>query len=86
MTDTDILNKIVEEKGNCCWANPNICKLCPLSRLNKKSNGSYMSCVEALGVQEFTEEEADARYLEVATRILLSEAIDDILKDEDGIK
>ncbi len=86
MTDNEIISRIIEEDGNCCWANPSICKLCPLSKLKKKLDGSYMSCVEALGVQELTEEEADKRYLEVAARMLLSEAIDDLLKGTDGIE
>lgn len=82
-----ILEKIVEEEGSCTkWASPSVCAMCPLSRLKKKDNGDWLSCVEALGVQEMTEEEADARYKEVAARVLLDEAIDDILGESDGSK
>lgn len=75
-----ILNKIILAEGSCTqWASPSVCKQCPLSKLRQKSNGTYLSCIEALGVQNMTEEEADAKYKEVATRILLDEAIDEIL-------
>lgn len=80
-----ILNKIIENDGSCTqWASPSICKLCPLSTLRKKEDGTYLSCVEALGIDNMTEEEADARYKEVAERILLDEAIDEILGEPDG--
>jgi hypothetical protein len=80
----NILNKIIEAEGSCTqWASPSVCKECPLSKLRQKSNGTYLSCIEALGVQNMTEEEADARYKEVAVRILLDEAIDEILGEPD---
>jgi hypothetical protein len=82
-----ILNKIIENDGSCTkWASAEVCAACPLSRLRKKEDGTYLSCVEALGVQEMSEEEADERYKEVASRILLDEAVDEILGDSDGIK
>lgn len=83
----DILKKIVDSEGSCTlWAKPSVCKLCPLSKLKKKSNGSYLSCVEALGVQDLTEEAADAKYKEAASRILIDEAIDDLLGEPDASK
>jgi len=82
-----ILNKIIQSEGSCTqWASKAVCQQCPLSRLRKKEDGSYLSCVEALGVTEMTEEQADARYKEVASRILLDEAIDEILGEPDGPK
>lgn len=87
MDNTDILNKIVESDGSCTsWAKPSICSKCPLSKLKKKSNGSYLSCIEALGVQELTEVEADAKYKEVATRILIDKEVDDLLKEPNVIE
>lgn len=81
----DILNKIVENDGSCTqWASPSVCKQCPLSKLRQKEDGTYLSCVEALGIENMTEEEADARYKEVASRILLDEAVDAILGESDG--
>lgn len=80
----DILKKIIEADGSCTqWAGPAICKQCPLSKLRQKPNGTFYSCVEALGVQEMTEEESDARYKNVAIRMLLDEAIDEILGEPD---
>lgn len=82
-----ILNKIIENEGSCTqWAGPAVCRQCPMSKLRKKEDGTYLSCVEALGIENMTEEEADARYKEVAERILLDEAIDKILGESDGPK
>ena len=80
----NILNKIIEEEGSCTqWATPSVCRECPLSKLRQKSDGNFLSCIEALGVQEMTEEDADARYKDVAIRILLDEAVDEILGESD---
>lgn len=84
MDDVAILKRIVDEDGNCCWATPVICELCPLSRLKQKDNGSDMSCIEALAVEDLTEEEADAKYKQVAERLLLNEAIETILGGPNG--
>lgn len=85
MDGKDIINKIIEEDGHCgLWATKSVCEACPMSKLVKKKDGSYLSCIEALGATEMTEEQADARYKEVATKILLDQTIDDILKGEDG--
>ena len=87
MDSMDILKKIVESEGSCTiWATPSICKKCPLSKFKKKADGSNLSCIEALGVQDLSEEEADAKYKEVASRILIDKAIDDLLKEPDGSK
>lgn len=79
-----ILNKIIEEGGSCCWSRPSICKQCPLGKLKKKSDGTWLNCVEAINIEFLTEEQADAKYKEVATKLLLDKAIDDILGDQDG--
>lgn len=85
MRNMGILTKIVENDGSCTyWANPRVCKQCPLSKLRKKADGTYLSCVEALSIEDMTEEEADARYKDVAIRILLDEAVDEILGKPDG--
>lgn len=86
MDSIDILKKIIEEDGNCCWSSPSICANCPLSKLKKKSDGSYMSCIESIGIQDLTEEAADARYKDIAIRILLDQTVDDILRKENGSK
>jgi hypothetical protein len=42
--------------------------------------------VEALGVEDLSEEQADAKYKEVASRILIDKAVDDLLGEPDGTK
>lgn len=85
MDHMDILKKIVESEGSCTlWARPSICSKCPLSKLKKKPDGSFLSCVEALGIQDLSEEEADARYKEIASRILIDKTVDDLLGELDG--
>lgn len=87
MDKMHILKKIIQEDGSCTWANPSVCAQCPLSKVKKRDNGDYYSCIEALGVQDLTEEQADARYKEVATRLLLDETIDAILGEPaDGVE
>ena len=81
----DILKKIIENEGSCTqWASTSICEQCPMSKLRQKPDGTYLTCVEALGIQDMSEEEADARYKEVASRIFLDETIDAILGEPDG--
>mgnify|MGYP003334321598 CR=1 FL=1 len=86
MNKEDILKKIIQEKGNCCWSKPSICKECPLSRLKQKEDGNWMSCVEAVGIEDLSEEEADAKYLEIATRLLIDKEIDTIIGEDSGAK
>lgn len=82
-----ILKKIVEAEGSCTmWASPSVCKQCPLSKLKQKADGHYLSCVEALNIDNLTEEEADAKYKEVASRLILDEAVDDMLGEPSGSK
>jgi len=84
MDRTTILNRIVQEDGNCCWSKPSICHLCPMGKLKKKPDGTWLSCIEAIGIENLTEEQADAKYKEVASRLLLDEVIDDILGVKDS--
>lgn len=83
MDEKDILRRIIQEDGNCCWSKPSICKQCPLSKLKTKADGTPMNCIEAIGVEDLSEEDADKKYKEVATRILLDETIEDLLRDKD---
>lgn len=80
MDKNEILQRIINEEGNCSWANKKICAQCPLSRLVKRPDGNYYSCVEAVNAANLnTEEEIDARYKEIATRLLMDEAVDELL-------
>ena len=83
MKEKDILQKIIDEEGNCCWAKPDICEQCPLSKLKKRDDGSYYSCVEAVRAEDIeTEEDMDARYKEIATRILLDMSVEEFLLND----
>jgi hypothetical protein len=66
MNSIDILERIISEEGNCCWAKPSICKVCPLSRLERYEHGGYASCVEALNIDGLSEQQADAKYKDAA--------------------
>lgn len=79
MNKNEILQRIINEDGNCSWACSKICAVCPLSRLKQRSDKNWYSCVDAIGVNHLTEEEADAKYKEIATRLLMDEAIDELL-------
>lgn len=86
MNGISILNKIIENDGSCTkWADKAICEACPLSKLKKKADGTYFSCIEAIGAEDMSESKADARYKEIASRLLLDHAIEEILGECDGI-
>ena len=80
MDGMKILERIVEEDGSCCWATPSVCKRCPMGSLTRSDNGSFMSCVEALNIDGLSEEEADLRYKEAATRKLADIALDQLIE------
>jgi hypothetical protein len=80
----DIIKKIAASGGNCDWTTPSVCKRCPFSQLKKKLDGSAVNCVEAIGAQDLTEKDVDARFKVAAENFLLETAIEEILgvKDE----
>jgi len=53
-----------------------------MSRLKQRIDGNWLSCADAVGVNNMSEEESDVRYKEIAIRLLLNEAIDDLLVDD----
>jgi hypothetical protein len=77
-----ILERIVAEEGNCCWATPTVCHHCPLGRLIRSDNGKYMSCVEALAIDGLSEEEADAVYKKAALDKLADVLFDNIIESD----
>ena len=83
-----ILEKIIENDGSCNWAKPSICKKCPLAKLSRSESGIWLSCVDAVLGDKSTlikeEDKIDSLYLEIAKKTLLSELIDNILKDDNG--
>lgn len=80
MHGIDILEKIVAEKGDCSWAKADTCEKCPMSKLKKRDNGNYYSCVEALGVLDLSEEEQNTKYEEVAKHLILDINIEEMLR------
>lgn len=81
MNNISILERIIQEEGNCCWAKPSICRNCPLSRLARYESGGYMSCVEALNIDGLPEAEADARYKEAAINKLADLTLEKIISE-----
>jgi hypothetical protein len=85
MNKKQVLERIIEESGNCTWSNPSICKNCPLGQLRLDEKNEYMNCIEAVGADGLSEEEADLKYLGAAQKALLSLEIDEILKDKSEV-
>jgi len=79
MDKKDILQKIIDKEGNCCWSNPTICEQCPLSKLKKRKDGTYKSCAEVVRIDGETEDDADARYKDIAMRLLLDISVEEYL-------
>ena len=82
MDEISILEKIIKEEGNCCWASPSICLQCPLGKMVRYESGNYMSCVDVVGVDGLSEEEADAKYKAAATDKLADLTIYKIIESE----
>ena len=79
----DILDKIISKNGSCDWAEPKDCERCPLSKLRLRTDKVYYSCVEAVGAQNSTLEEADKLYLRAAESLLADLELEKVLKQDD---
>jgi len=80
MTEKQILERIIEENGSCAsWATISICRTCPLSKLDRYESGRFISCVESLGVDGLSEEEADEIYKRAASEKLAQLELDKII-------
>jgi len=84
MTNEEILQKIISEEGSCeGWANAKICKICPMGRLKQRHDGTYASCIEAVGASNCSSlEEADAKYKKMAQKVLLDIVAEEHLFDD----
>ena len=82
MDEISILEKIIEEKGSCCWATPSICARCPLNRITQYESGRWVSCVESVGIDGLSEEEADAKYKDAAIKKLADLTVEKIIESE----
>jgi hypothetical protein len=81
MNPVAILERIIKEEGSCCWAKPSICKECPLGQFTRV-DGQRISCIEALGIDGLSEQEADSRYKKAATNKLIDIAVNDIIESD----
>jgi hypothetical protein len=79
----DILKKIINNEGNCDWTTPAICSACPMSRLKKSPNGSYLGCLEAVGAASLPNEEANKKYQDKALEMLIEAEIEGLLKGDE---
>ena len=81
MNPMDILLNIIEHDGSCGWVDASRdCPHCPLARLRKRDDGTFLSCLEAVGADYMPEEAvADALYKEAAERLLLDSEMEKIL-------
>lgn len=82
MKETAILERIIAEEGSCCWAKPSVCLRCPLGSLVRSDDSSFMSCVEAVGIDGLSEEEANIKYKEAAISKLAELTLSAILEEE----
>lgn len=81
-----ILEKIISAQGNCDERTPDDCSICPLGKSKKHPNGSSVGCIESLGIENLSLEQADQKYLDAAMSALADLRVDEILGEEDGIK
>lgn len=75
MKPHEILQKIIDEEGNCNWADDqglNICKICPMSRAS--------SCMKFVDTRVGGTTDED--YLEVARKLLADLEADRIILGE----
>ena len=80
MDGLKILERIVAEEGSCCWATTAICKSCPLGSLVRSDDGEFISCVEALNIDGLSEQEADIKYKEAASRKIADMTLDQLIE------
>lgn len=87
MQEKDILNKIIENKGKCDWLLQHLyanvqslpCSICPLSKIAKRKDGSYLSCYDSLIKSKQDIIDTDAIYLMTASHKLLDLEIEEEL-------
>ena len=73
MKSHEILQKIIDEKGSCQWANPDICRVCVMG--GAKTCTSFVNNIR----KSFTDED----YLEVAKKLLAEIEVGRIILGEE---
>lgn len=85
MTPVEILEKIIQNNGDCIWAqnhptlsHDEICDICPLG---KNIKGEKMCCIERLlkKDKEYNWDEYNALYLKEAKRLLIDLLTEELL-------
>ena len=82
MDGNDILQRIVDEKGNCDWIMSeaeDICDKCPMSRLKKNKDGNYLACYLALKAYETVD--PDKLYYDKAVELLMEISMEETLAE-----
>ena len=74
-----ILQHIIDNNGSCNKLSNKHCKKCPLSKLKRRSDGTYYSCLESVCINNL--ERVDSRYKHAAEQLLLTISIDELLKE-----
>ena len=74
-----ILQEIIDRDGDCeGFANPAICKRCPLG--NKRINGNRVNCMDYLNISpDMQDEEVCEKYVTAATDELFQIELEDVL-------
>ena len=83
MDKRDILQNIIDNGGTCVALYRNdktICQYCPMSKLATRSDGTYLSCWDALGLQYTYGGHTDEIYFKKAVELLSDILMDDILR------
>lgn len=85
MDKRDILQHIIDNNGVCrvlYSGDYTMCTSCPMSRLSQRSDGTYLSCWDSLGLcSPFGEQKhINDTYLNKAIEILGDILMDDILR------
>ena len=83
MKSIEILQKIIDNEGKCDFSTPKICAQCPMSKLKNQDSGSFMGCIEAVGIVGLCEKDADEKYLLTAKKKMADIKIEEILEEDD---
>lgn len=87
MDNKRILQKIIQEQGNCSWVDryPEhyVCEKCPLAKL-AISRGKYLSCYEMIiGKVGISQKDQDTLYRKAAEDALFNITLDEIIQEDD---
>lgn len=86
MDNKRILQKIIQEQGNCSWVEhyPDhyVCENCPLAKL-ATSRGQYLSCYEMIVNKiGLTQKAQDILYKKAAEEALFNITLDEIIQED----